>query len=252
LTDYGSYILKGELQKRVHKAVYEPSVERLRDRLYYDGYFLEMLKLKRPQSYSPVPDGTPVWWERKARDQYMCSLCREVISKGERYIGRKKLSPGMRGRYGYRGTYRTDCYHILCLLENAHIEAGNNINKASSEIGDLQNQIALFKDTMSQRRKQIEYCEIAKQKAKKDYEDAHSWRRLVNWIGCKFTSWFKNREIAGHKREITHIENVEIPSRENRVNILNERIDKLRSWQNKLKKESRDYLSPPRRHPPRS
>lgn len=248
MADYDAYILREELRRRVQKAVYEPSIERLRDKLYYDGYFLEMLKLRRLPLHYPVSDGTPVWWERKAHKKYPCSICREMISNGERYIGQKKLSPGMRGRYGYRGTYSTNYYHIVCLLEAKHNEAEYDIRNSSSRIGDLQNQITSFKDRKSQRKNQIEFCEIVKQKAKKDYEDSNSWRRLVNWIGCKYTSWSKNREIRTCEKEIIHIESTEIPMRENRIRELDERINRLRSWQAKLKQESKNYLSPPRGH----
>jgi len=207
----------------------------------YDGYFLEMLKLKCPPSYSPAPDGTPTWWERRARKQYSCSVCRKMVSKGERYIGRKNLSPGRRGPYGYKGTYMTDYYHIVCLLEVAQTKAENKIQNASSEIGELRNQIASFKDTKSQKKKQVEYCEMAKQRAKREYEDSDSWRRLVRWVGYKYTLWSKNRESQGLEREVIYIENREIPVRENRINELEGRINNLRSWQTKLKEESTEF-----------
>lgn len=246
MADYEPYILREELRKRNPKAVHEPSIERLRDKRYYEGYFLEMLKLKRPPSFSPAQDGTPIWWERKARKQYVCSGCQEMILKGERYIGRRKLSPGVRGRYGYRGTYKTDCCHIVCLLEIAQIEAGKKIKKAFSEIDELKTQIASLKGARSQSKRQIEYYETAKQRAKRDYEMSTSWRRLPTWIGYKYTSWSKDRMIHDLETEIIHIENREIPIRENRVDELNGKINALRSWQTKLKKASRDYISPPR------
>jgi glycerophosphoryl diester phosphodiesterase len=166
-----------------------------------------------------------------------------MISKGQRYIGCRKLSPGMHGPYGYRGTYITDCYHIVCLLKVAQTKAESEIQNASSEIRELRNQISSFKDTKSQRKKQIEYCETAKQRAKREYESSKSWRRLVEWVGHKYTSWSKNREIQSLEREIIHIENREIPVRENRINELLGRINHSRTRQTRLNEESREFLN---------
>jgi hypothetical protein len=242
LADFDAYLLrKGQHRKNV-KAIDNRAMKRLRNRRYYDGYFLELLNLKRSASYSPAPDGTPTWWERKANKHYSCSACRNEISMGERYIGCRKLSPGMRGPYGYKGTYRTKYFHIICILSIEHDNAEKEINQASSEIGGLQNQIASLKDTSSQRKKQIKYCEIAKEKAKKEYDDSNSLRKLVKWIGYKYTFWSKNGEIQGFLREIISIENEEIPMRENSITELLGRISSLKSWQKRLKMESREFL----------
>lgn len=242
MADHDAYILRGELHRRNPKAIDEHSAKKLRDRRYCEGYFLELLNLKRlPRTYSPAPEGTPVWWERKAHNQYDCSVCRKIIANGERYIGRKKLSPGRRGKYGYRGRYLTDYYHIICLLEVVHAEAGKKIENAFCEISELQNQVASFMDTKSQRKTQIEYCETAKQKAKRNYEDSESWRRLAKWVGYKYTTWSKNREILGLENEISRIEDREIPMRKNRISTLNGMINNLRSWQTRLQEESRGF-----------
>jgi hypothetical protein len=243
LADHDAYILRRELHRRNPKAIDERSIWRLQEKRYYEGYFLELLGLKRPLSYSHAPDGTPTWWERKANNQYDCSACHKMISKGQRYIGCRELSPGMHGPYGYRGTYITDCYHIVCLLKAAQTKAESEIQNASSEIRELRNQISSFKDIKSQRKKQIEYCETAKQKAKREYESSKSWRRLVKWVGHKYTSWSKNGEIQSLEREIIHIENREIPVRENRINELLGRINHSRTRQTRLKEESREFLN---------
>jgi HAMP domain-containing protein len=242
LADHDAYILRGELHKRNPKAIDEHSAKRFRDRRYYDGYFLELLNLNRlPRAHSPASDGTPAWWERKAHNQYGCSVCRKIIANGERYIGCKKLSPGRRGKYGYRGRYLTDYYHIVCLLEVSHANAGRKIENASSEISELRDQIASFMDTKSQRKTQIKYCETAKQKAERDYEDSKSWRRITKWVGCKYTTWSRNREILELENEINRIEDREIPIRQNRISELNGTINSLRSWQTKLKEESAEF-----------
>ena len=241
MADYDAYKLKRDSHKRNPKPIDQRGIKRLRERHYYDGYFLELLKLKRPTSHYPASDGTPTWWEKKAHKQYFCSFCRKMISKGERYIGRRKLSPGRRGKYGYRGSYKTDYYHIVCLLEVAHMKAGKEIENASTEISVLRNQIASFKNIESQKKNQIEYCETAKQRTKNEYEHSNSWRRLVKWVSYKYTTWSKNREIRGLERDISHIENKEIPMRETHINELRRKISDLTSWQIELKNESAEF-----------
>ena len=196
---------------------------------YPKEYFLNLLNLKRTTYYSPAPDGTPTWWERRANRQYTCAVCRRIIKKGEKYIGRKKLKPGMRGPYGYRGTYITDYYHIVCLLKGAQTEIEEKIGDAHSEISRLKNEITDFEGDTRLKREQIENCKTLILKAKEDYESASSWRKFGKWFSHHYTSWSKNREISRLVKEITHIENMEIPERETRITDLRGRISNLES-----------------------
>lgn len=197
--------------------------------------------MKRPASYSPAPVGTPTWWERRANKQYSCSACRDEISTGERYLGCRTLSPGIRGPYGHRGTYRTQYYHIICILSITHKDAGSDIGHASSEIVQLQTQIASLKDTSLQCKKQIGCCGAEKHKAEEEYESARSLRKLGRWINYKYTLWSKNSEIRNLEKKITQIENKEIPYRENRISDLSRRIARLKLWQEKLEMESQEF-----------
>jgi len=146
----------------------------------------------RASSYSPSPDGTPTWWERRANRQYDCSACREIIEKSERYIARKKLIPGMRGIYGYRGTYETNYYHIVCLLRDVENKIEGKISNAHSEIYRLKNEIAAFKNEIPLKEGQIENCKNLTNRARKDYEKTSFWRKFDKWISYHYTSWSKS------------------------------------------------------------
>jgi len=196
---------------------------------------VNLLNLKRTRSsYSPSPDGTPTWWERRANRQYDCSACRRIIRKGERYIARKKLDPGMRGIYGYRGTYETNYYHIVCLLKNAEAKIEEKIRNAHSEINRLKNEITAFKNQIPRKQAQIENCQTLIEKARRDYENASFWRKFGKWFSYHYTSWSKNREMSHPEKEIAHIENREIPEREARITGLNRRISSLESRLNEI------------------
>lgn len=210
---------------------------------YPKEYFLNLLNLKRVKSYySPAPDGTPAWWERRANRQYTCSACRKPIEKGERYIGRKELKPGMRGPYGYRGTYVTDCYHIDCLLESSQAKIEKKIRNAHSRISGLKGEITTLRDKTHSKRLQIENCKTLTHRARRDYQDASLWRKIDKWISYHYLSWSKAREISRLEKQITHIEHREIPDREAEISELKKRINKLESWLSKIKKERGNLL----------
>ncbi|MGA2683213.1 MAG: hypothetical protein ABSF44_15610 [Candidatus Bathyarchaeia archaeon] len=200
---------------------------------YPQDYFLELLDLKRTQLYgSPAPDGTPNWWERRANTQYNCSSCRKVIEKGDRYIGRKKLHPGQRGAYGYKGTYATDYFHIACLLGSAKTEVESTIQKFDFEIGRNQKEIANLREELSLRRAQVENCRSIITQAKSDYKQASSLsKKIGKWFGTTYTSWSRNREIQQLQRRIAHVENIEIPGRQKQISGISE---KKLGFQNKL------------------
>lgn len=196
---------------------------------YPQDYFLNLLDLKQPHFRGrPARDGTPTWWERRANARYTCSACRKPIEKSERYIGRKKLSPGVRGIYGYRGTYSTDCYHIVCLLRGEEAQIKENIERANSEICGIQIEINEHQKTASLNRNSIEECRDKIRQVRRDYEQAQgSWKKIGKWFKSSYTSWTRNREISRLERETTYIENREIPNRQNRIANLMSRISSL-------------------------
>jgi len=195
---------------------------------YPKDYFLNLLNLKRTSHYnSPAPNGIPIWWERRANMQYVCSTCKRMIEKGEKYIGRRKLRPGMRGIYGYRGTYVTDYYHIVCLLRNAKAEIEENIRGAHSEINGIEKEIADFTEEVSMKRAQVEECRTIIQQVREDYVRRSFWRKVGKWFGFRYILWSKNREISRLEKEMSHIENREIPERETQITRLKGRINNL-------------------------
>lgn len=210
---------------------------------YPKEYFLNLLNLKRARSYySPAPDGTPTWWERRANRQYTCSACRKPIEKGERYIGHKELKPGMRGPYGYRGTYITDYYHIDCRLESSQAQIEEKIRNAHSRISGLKGEIPTLRDKTHSKRLQIENCKTLTHRARRDYQDASLWRKIDKWISYHYLSWSKAGEISQLEKQITHIEHREIPDREAEISELKKKIGKLKSWLSKIKKERGNLL----------
>ncbi|MGD0645300.1 MAG: hypothetical protein ABSA75_10385 [Candidatus Bathyarchaeia archaeon] len=192
---------------------------------YPQDYFLELLDLKRTQrSGSPSPDGTPNWWERRANAQYDCSSCQKVIKKGDRYIGRKKLHPGQRGVYGYKGTYSTDYFHIACLLGIAKTEIESTIQKLDFEIGKNQKEIGDYQGELSLRGAQAENCRSIIEQAKSDYKQASSLsKKIGKWFGTTYTSWSRNREIQQLQRRIFQVENIEIPKRQKQITGISEK-----------------------------
>jgi len=210
---------------------------------YPKEYFLNLLNLKRTHSFSPAPDGTPVWWERRANRQYTCSACKRYIEKGEKYIGRRKLRPGRRGIYGHRGTYVSDYYHIICLLRETEIRIKKDIENAQSEIARLEKEIALLGAEMQFKRGQIEVCKTLAQEAREDYERASFWRKIGKWFSYHYTSWSKSREMSRLEKEITRIENREIPERKTRITGLKGRINNLESRLNEIETRMKELMS---------
>lgn len=107
---------------------------------YPKNYFLVFLGL--PSSDNKFIhyrrfQGHPIYWERIARKIYKCSLCGQAILKGERYIGCKRLIPGFRGIYGWRGTYVYTYYHISCLLRSEETKLKYELNGLTSQLKRL-------------------------------------------------------------------------------------------------------------------
>ncbi len=212
---------------------------------YPQEYFLVLLQLRQTQHHgSPTPSGTPTWWERRANNQYVCSSCRKTIEKGETYIGQKKLRPGQRGIYGYRGTYSTDCYHITCLLKSTKARIEENIESASSEIDSIHKEIGEFQRETSIKRDRIETCRGTIRQAKEDYEKAHGLlAKAGKWFETNYTLWSRNREISGLDRGISYIENREIPDRQNRIANLMARINSLQHRLNEIQARIQELVS---------
>lgn len=228
-------------REEIATEIYEKPKPRKPPWPYPKEYFLKFLNLERATSYYyRSPDGTPTWWERRANKQYLCSDCRKLIAKGDRYIGCRKLRPGMRGPYGYRGTYITEYYHIVCLLKEAQAEVEGNIENSNSEISRLREEIASFRDEAASRRQQIENCETLRQTTRKDYEDTSIWRKLDKWVSYRYTSWSKGREVSRLEKEIAEIEDREIPRRETGIVDLNERISSLQARLGKIQKRIKE------------
>lgn len=195
---------------------------------YSRDYFLTLLNLKRRNHHgSPAPDGTPSWWERRSNKQYTCSSCKEIIEKGKRYIGRKKLHPGMRGIYGYRGTYATDYYHITCLLRSEKTQTEKRIRNTRFKIGSIEKEILDYEEQITSNKGQINVRQKRVQQVREDYELASSWKKVGKWFVSHYTSWSRNREIRRLEKEITYIQNVEIPERDTKIANLKRKINSL-------------------------
>jgi len=233
---------KGKYQKRVHVETYKEILktkQKIHSWPYPKGFFLNLLKLKHTTYYPRSPDGTPTWLERKANRQYTCSTCKKIIQKGQRYIRRKKLMPGMRGPYGYRGTYVTDHYHIDCLLKLTKSEIEGKISIALSEISMLKNEISAFKNEMRLKAEQIEAYKALIQESRKEYEKSF-WKKFFKWVSYHSISRSKNREILRLEKDRSHLRNAEIPERETRIIDLKKRISNLKSWSSEIQKRIRE------------
>lgn len=215
---------------------------------YPRGYFLKLLNLESKHKISSLSlhvklNGTQYWWERRANKPYKCSICNGIIDSGERYIGQKKLIPGVRGPHGRRGTYVINSYHIFCLLmkERNHVE--KEIEKVEVEINNLEREIATLKLKVVEAMKRINECANEKCKAKKSYEKARWWRKLDRWLSFQFTSLEKNREIARLNRKIIIAENQEIPEQKVKVSNLRRQIKKLTARLKEIENKIRELIN---------
>ena len=210
---------------------------------YSKDYFLNLLGLQlTSHDSSCIQHGGPTCWERRANVQYACSACRGPIEKGEKYIGRRTLRPGKRGIYGYRGTYITDYYHIVCLLEKSKAEIEKSIKNSSSEIDGIEKEITNFNEEMSLKRAQVEDCSTTTIHAKEDYERGSSWRKIGKWLTFRYTLWSKNREISRLEKEMAYIDSTEIPERKTQIISLKGRINNLLHQLNEIDTRIRELV----------
>lgn len=191
------------------------------DKKYPPEYFLSLLNLNQQKHYGPPPVGAPTWWERKANSIYTCSACKRPIEKGERYLGRKKLHPGQKGIYGYRGTYSTDYYHIVCVLKDARTEVNGNIQRCITGINMNQREIDGFRIEASSNIGQIDNCKRIILQTEDEFKKTKGvFGRIGKWFKNKYNYLVKNREIERLRGRISIIENIEIPRRQRNINDL--------------------------------
>lgn len=199
---------------------------------YPQRYFLNFLNLESEGSISCVSardkvKGAQHWWEKRANKPYKCSACSGIIDPGERYIGRKKLIPRMRGRYRHKGVYITDLYHVFCFLVKLRESMEREIEKTKAKMNSLEREIVSMKMQISETKKRIEVCIDEKYKAKKIYETSRWWRKLDRWLDFQFKSLAKDRELSHLNREIVILENQKIPERRARIGNLQTQIKEL-------------------------
>ena len=223
----------GHVQEKQAREAYDPSLPRLPKPFsvsYPRGYFLKFLNLESSHNKGSMPvrvrvEGTPRWWERRANKPYKCSACNGIIDSGERYIGQKKLIPGMRGPYGHRGSYVTDFYHIICLLRSASNYVVSEIEKAKARTIGLEQEIAISKLKIADNKKRIDVCADEKYEARRNYETTRLWRKVDRWFSFQFTSIAKDREVSSLNREIAVIENRQIPERRAEIDNLQRQME---------------------------
>lgn len=175
-------------------------------------YFLNLLNLNRPKSFYPAPEGTPKWWERKAGKKYSCSSCSKPIEKTERYIGRKTLSPGQRGIYGYRGTYYTHYFHIICLLKEAANKLKKEIASLDAKIGHLERILVDLNREISEKTTEIKTIQEEIAKKEEDFQTSSRWGKVSKLLGYKYSVYVLNQRILRLEQRNTNIRNVEIPA----------------------------------------
>lgn len=211
------------------------------DKKYPPEYFLNFLNLNRQKHYGPAPDGTPTWWERKANSIYVCSACKQSIEKGERYLGRKKLHPGQRGIYGYRGNYSTDYYHIVCLLKDAQTEVNSNIQRCVTRINANLGEIDSFKIEISSRKEQTDNCRRIILKTEEELQGTQGvFKKIGKWCRSRYISWSKTREIGRLQERVSFIQNTEIPKRQGNINDISRKKAELQQRLNQLNENIRE------------
>lgn len=206
---------------------------------YPNEYFLNLLKLKRGRSQYPAQEGTPKWWERRSRSKYTCLSCHGSIERNERYIGRKTLKPGQKGIYGYRGTYYTHYFHIVCLLKEKSNNVGSSIKQFNLEIGSLLAKIADLKDEISSKEAQIETQRRAIDSEKDDYEQSSGLRRIGKWFAMKYKIGSMQRRIHKMQERIDQIRNVEIIMAEKDIREKTGRRNELQRYLSRIEADTR-------------
>jgi len=204
-------------KRRFFKIQKQTTKPRNKFRSYSKEYFLDLLELRRGRSQYPAPEGTPKWWEKKAGKEYICSSCNKSIEKTERYIGRKTLTPGRKGIYGYRGTYHTHYFHIICLLKEAKHSVEERIEKLDLGIQSLEREIVNLKNEISTKAEEIETHKSTREQKKEDYRASSRFGKISKWFGCKYMIWSLNREIRRLQGRIDQIENQKIPNRRRNI-----------------------------------
>lgn len=221
LTEDSSFPSTNEISTKKEKKSREPKIKATLNS-YAENYFLEFLGLT-----------SPTWWERKSRAQYSCSICGTSIVSGDRYIGKKILHPGRRGKYGYRGTYTTDYYHILCLLETSANDIKQKIKRITADMKAVELNMEALGQENTANQQQIADCEKAIMHAKGDFLQAKNiLDKAKKWIEEKSVTISNNRKISNCKLRMTSITSIEIPQKKNQVSSL--KLEKERNEKNLL------------------
>jgi hypothetical protein len=165
------------------------------------------------------------WWERRANANYKCSSCKQIIDKGEHYIGRKILYPGMRGPYGHRGRYETNYFHITCLLKQSKDQEEKNVNQCLNEISNLRSQILDLKRQTILNDSNQKQQEQRILKAHDNYGRSHGLSSISKWFSMKLTESSAKKEINRLQVSTQSIQNMEVPFRNGRIDSFNHQKD---------------------------
>ena len=214
LTSEGTQSFSQQKREKRRRKIQKPTIKPKNKLQYYPKeYFLNLLKINRKRSRYATPEGTPKWWERKAGKRYSCSSCQKPIEKTERYIGRKTLRPGQRGIYGYRGTYYTHYFHIICLLREASNKIKKEIEALDQGIESLEGIIVDLKKEISAKANEIETSRKEIEQKGEDYQTSSRWGKISKLLGYKYSVRVLNQKILRLQKRIDEIENVEIPAK---------------------------------------
>ncbi|MFZ7136864.1 MAG: hypothetical protein ACOWW1_00370 [archaeon] len=201
---------------------------------YPKEYFLNLLNIQQHNSGYSNCDGMPKWWEKNAGKTYSCCLCNDVIQKTERYIAQKTLTPGRKGIYGYRGTYNTSYFHIICLLKKAKEETHNEIEKLNQKIERHKKTIFNLRYEIEEKNKHIKIFRKEIENETLDFKTSSRWRKLKKAIGYKITVRKLNETILQLQKRIKDIEHIEIPTNNREANVALNKKNRLQHHLTKI------------------
>jgi len=230
-------VVQPKREKKIRK-IQKPTIKpKNKFQSYPEEYFLNLLKIKRHRSHYPTPEGTPKWWEKKAGKRYSCSSCQKPIEKTERYIGRKTLSPGQRGIYGYKGTYYTHYFHIICLLKEASNKIKKEIEALDQGIEFLEGILVDLKKEISAKTNEIETNRKEIEQKKDDYQTSSRWGKISKLLGYKYSVRVLNQKILRLRKRIDEIENKEIPTKRGTIRETSSNKSELKRYLGRIELE---------------
>lgn len=214
--------------KKIKKQTIKP---KKKFKLYPKDYFLNLLNLARKKSSYTSPEGTPKWWEKRAGKNYPCSLCNNTIEKTERYIAQKTLTPGRKGIYGYKGTYHTRYYHIICLLKDAENKAKKDIEGLGQKIDSHKRIIINLREEIVAKTDEIKTSREEIEEKNQDYQSSSRWGKISKLLGLKISVRSLNQRIFQLQQRINAIKNLEIPNNSTTIQAI---LNKKKDWENYL------------------